>query len=274
MNANAELNKLVGQARVVDLAHALEVGMPQSPNHPPFRMRLENRHGDVVNMLGGSMANEIIITGGHVGTHMDALGHVSQDGLLHDCVVAADVQSFRGLSRHGIESFTPYVGRAVLLDVAALHGVAVLPPGYEVTAADLTAASERADVTVEPGDAVLIRTGWSAHWGDPELFAGQRLGAPGPGVEAGEWLASQSPTVVCGETIAFECIPPGAGHSRLPVHRLILVDAGVYIVEAMRMDELAQLGATEFTVILNPLLVLFATGAPMRPLALLSPTES
>ena len=32
---------------------------------------------------GASAANELIVLGGHVGTHIDALGHVSQDGVMY-----------------------------------------------------------------------------------------------------------------------------------------------------------------------------------------------
>jgi kynurenine formamidase len=38
---------------------------------------------------GGSVANEIIVLGGHVGTHIDALCHISHDGLLHGAVKTA-----------------------------------------------------------------------------------------------------------------------------------------------------------------------------------------
>src|SRR3546814_10490237 len=63
----------LGTARVFDLGRPLQRGMPQSPNHPPFQMILERRHGDRCRPGDTSAANEIIITGGHVGTHVDAL---------------------------------------------------------------------------------------------------------------------------------------------------------------------------------------------------------
>ncbi|MFC7109467.1 cyclase family protein [Nonomuraea rubra] len=125
-------------AEVFDLAQPMRTGMPQSPNHVPFRMVLERRHGDVVRADGGSAANEVIVTGGHVGTHVDALAHVSQDGRLHGGREAAPVQGHQGFTALGIDAFEPYVGRAVLLDVAAVHGVAALPPGYEITPATWT----------------------------------------------------------------------------------------------------------------------------------------
>jgi kynurenine formamidase len=70
------LDAIAGGVRIFDLGRPMEVGMPQSPNHPQFRIALARRHGDSVRADGGSAANELIVTGGHVGTHIDALSHV------------------------------------------------------------------------------------------------------------------------------------------------------------------------------------------------------
>ncbi|MGW0364693.1 cyclase family protein [Streptomyces sp. NPDC002990] len=259
-------------APVIDLSQPMRRGMPQSPNHPPFRMLLERRHGDHVRADQGSAANELIVTGGHVGTHVDALAHVSQGGLLHGDVPAASVQSHEGFSRHGIEEFPPYVGRAVFLDIAAVHGVPVLPAGYEVSVADLERARDAAGVDVGAGEALLLGTGWSRHWPDPRVFTGQEDGAPGPGPAAGAWIAERGVRVTGGETIAFEHIPPGRGHAELPVHRQLLVEAGIHIVETMRLTGLAGLASgrhAAFLLMLAPLPVVGATGSPVRPLAVL-----
>lgn len=255
-------------ARVLDLAQPLQRGMPQSPNHPAFRLALERRHGDVIRADGGSGANEMIVTGGHVGTHVDALAHVSFEGKLHGGVDAAAVQTNDGFTSLGIDQFVPYVGRAVLLDVTAVHGLATLPAGYEVTPADLDAALARTS-GIHSGDVILVGTGWSRCWTDRDLFVGHGDGAPGPGKAAGEWLAQWRPCAVGGETIAFEHVAAGMGHSSLPVHRLMLVDRGINIVETMRLHALLDLGVSEFVLVLNPLLIVGATGAPVRPLALI-----
>ncbi|MEU8105910.1 cyclase family protein [Nonomuraea muscovyensis] len=260
--------KALEGARVLDLAQPMRRGMPQSPNHPPFRMTLERRHGDLVRPDGGSAANEVIVTGGHVGTHVDALAHVSQDGLLHGGRPAAEVMSHEGFSALGIDAFEPYVGRCVLLDVASAHGVDTLPPGYEVTAGDLARAAR--DVEIREGDAVLVGTGWSRLWQSAEDFTGLRGGAPGPGIGAARWLAEWRPRVVGGETVAFEHVRPGRGHATLPVHRIMLVEAGINIVETMRLADLLDTGVREFALVLNPLPIAGATGAPVRPLALLA----
>lgn len=174
----ADVWELFDGARVVDLSQPMRTGMPQSPNHPPFRMTLERRHGDVVRADGGSAANEIIVTGGHVGTHVDALAHVSQQGMLYGSRDARALQGNEGFTELGIDAFPPYAGRAVLLDVARVHGVATLAPGYEITVEDLERAS--AEVSIRPGDAVLVATGWSRLWRSREEFVGVSGGAPAP----------------------------------------------------------------------------------------------
>jgi kynurenine formamidase len=263
-----DLGQLSG-ARVLDLAQPMRRGMPQSPNHPPFQMALVRRHGDYVRADGGSAANEIIVTGGHVGTHVDSLAHVSHDGRLYGGVDAASVMSHEGFAELGIDSFRPYVGRCVLLDVAAVHGVQTLEPGYGVTAEDLDAAAERAGVQVHAGDAVLIGTGWSRLWNDRDRFVGAADGVPGPDVSAAQWLADRRVRVAGGETIAFEQIKAGAGHALLPVHRMFLVEHGINIVETMNLAELLDAGVGEFLLVLAPLNVVGATGSPVRPLALI-----
>lgn len=254
--------------QVIDLAQPMRRGMPQSPNHPPFRMALERRHGDMMRPDGGSAANELIVTGGHVGTHVDALSHVSQDGLLHGGRPAGPLQSHLGFSDLGIDTFPPYLGRAVVLDVARVHGVDVLPAGYAITPEDLDRAA--AGLTLALGEVILIGTGWSRRWSEHDTFIGVRHGTPGPDEAAAHWLAARSPAAVGAETIAFEHIPAGRGHAVLPAHRVLLVEHGVHIIETMNLDPLLTTGARELLLVLNPLPLVGATGAPVRPLAVLA----
>jgi kynurenine formamidase len=259
----------LAQARIIDLGHPFHRGMPVSPNHPPFQMAMLRRHGDMVREDGGSAANEIIVAGGHVGTHLDAIGHVSHDGLVHGGRDAASIQSHEGLSALGIDEVDPIICRGALLDVPTTRGVDALDAGEEVTVDDLEEAADRAGVIVGAGDAVLIRTGWSIHWNDPAHFTGQQAGAPGPGVEAAGWLVDRGVRVAGAETLAFEHIPPRRGHSLLPVHRMLLVEAGIHIIEAMDLSGLAAAAAGEFTFVAVPLKLIGATGSPVRPLAIL-----
>ncbi|MCQ3802727.1 MAG: cyclase family protein [bacterium] len=256
------------EGRVIDLAQSWHRGMPVSPNHPAFQMALMRRHGDMVRPDGGSAANEMIVLGGHVGTHIDALCHVSHEGLLHGGIETDPITTNNGFTQLGIETVPPFFCRGVLLDVARVHGVDHLPAGYEITVSDLVAAQEACGTELQPGDVALVHSGWNQFWDDPEAFRGQIDGAPGPGEEAGNWLAQKKIRAAGAETIAFEVIRPGAGHSTLPVHRQLLVESGIYIFEAMNLGQLATLDVGEFLFIASPLKLVGATGSPIRPLAI------
>jgi kynurenine formamidase len=252
---------------VFDLAQPLSAETPYSPNHPGFKMALMRRHGDVVREDGSSAANEMIFTGGHVGTHVDALAHVSYRGELHGGVSAEEAQRGGRFSALGVDAMEPMVCRGVLLDVAALHGTDVLPGGYGITEDDLSAAAKEAGVEVGRGDVALVRSGWAGNFGDAETFLGHETGVPGPTEEAARWLAQRGVRATGAETIAYEQIKPEIGHALLPVHRLLLVEEGIHIIEVMNLSALADAGIHEFLFVLAPLNILGATGSPVRPLA-------
>ena len=107
------------------------------------------------------------------------------------------------------------------------------------------------------------------NWNDPANFLGQADGAPGPGVPAAQWLIDRGVRVAGAETIAFEVIRPGEGHATLPVHRMLLVEAGIHIIEAMNLTDLSEESTSEFLFIGAPLKITGGTGSPMRPLAVI-----
>lgn len=271
---SALLDAVASGVRVVDLAQPLYTGMPSSPNHPGFRMVLIRRHGDMVRPDGGSAANELIVTGGHVGTHVDALAHVSHEGKLHGGLDAAEIQTGGRFTRLGIDEMSPLVCRGLLLDVAASRGVDVLPGGYGVTVADLQEAAKRAGVEPRKGDVVLVRTGWAQHFEDADAYLGGESGVPGVTEEAARWLADAGIVATGADTTAYEQIAAGAGHRVLPVHRLLLVERGVHIVEHLNLEPLSAAispdGAAEFLFVLAPLRIVGGTGSPVRPLAVLA----
>lgn len=257
---------------VVDLAQPLHPGIPVSPSHPGFKHALLRRHGDAVRVDGTSGANDMIVLGTHTATHMDALAHISHDGLLHGGLEAAAAQVGGKFVEHGVHTIAPVVAPGILLDLPALLGVERLAPGQAITASDLVAAA--AGRTIEPGSVLLIRTGWAQLWDDPEAFLSHDGGVPGPDVGACEWLAAQSPRLVGSDTTAFEHIPAGVGHARLPGHRVLLVEAGIPIMEMLQLERLASLPAADFTVVAAPLPIVGATGSPLRPLALITTRRS
>lgn len=272
LSADPLLDAVLRGVQVVDLGRQLTVGMPQSPNHPAFWHALPRRHGDMVRSDGGSAANDLITMGTHVGTHVDALSHVSQDGRLYgdlDAIEAGVGGRFGELGAHTIE---PMLRRGVMLDVPALLGVERCAPGAEITVEHLEQACNRQGIEIRSGDVVLIRSGWGQHFdsGDRAAYIGHDSGVPGVGAAGAQWLADRRVHAAGADTIAFECLPAGSGHSVLPAHRVLLVTHGIYIIEALALEELARLELTEFLFVLSPLPIFGATGAPARPLAVRS----
>ncbi len=252
--------------RVHDLAQPLHPLIPCSPNHPGFKMALLRRHGDMVRDDGGSAASELIVTGGHVGTHVDALAHVSHDGLLYGGISAAEAQRGGRFSQCGIDQLEPLVGPGVLLDVAVAKGVDVLPAGYEIVPNDLEEAA--AGVEIRAGDVALVRTGWARNWSDPIAFLSHEGGVPGPNEDAAGWLADKGIRATGSDTTAYEHIPPGMGHAHLPAHRLLLVERGINIMEMLNLETISAAAVRRFCFVAAPLKIVGATGSPIRPLAL------
>lgn len=268
---DALMDALQKGVRAYDLGRPMFAGMPQSPNHPKYSHTLPRRHGDMVRPDGGSAANDLIVTGTHVGTHIDALAHVSQNGLLHGGADATESCISGGYQTLGVHTVEPMIRRGVLLDIPRALGLDVCEPGYEITTADLDAAAALKNVAIHNGDVVLIRSGWGRRFADgTEAYVGATTGVPGVGESGAHWLAKRGITAAGADTIAFEHLAAGAGHSLLPAHRVLLVDSGIYIIEALDLEELADAGVAEFTFILIPLKLVGATGSPVRPLAVVS----
>jgi kynurenine formamidase len=270
---DALLTAIRNGIRSYDLSRPYEIGMPQSPNHPAYWHSLPRRHGDKVRDDGGSAANDIIVLGTHVGTHIDALAHVSQDGLLHGGVDAAEAQVGGRFPVHGIDTVAPMLTRGLLLDVPAALGIDVCEPAYRISPDDLDRCLARQGLTPEPGDVLLVRSGWGRRWVEGEAYIGAGSGVPGVGEDGARWLAAHRPVAVGADSIAFEHLPAGKGHAALPAHRVLLVEAGINIIETMNLEDIAEAGVHEFTFVGTPLPLVGATGSPLRPLALVSETE-
>jgi kynurenine formamidase len=252
---------------VYDLSHALDPAMPVSPNHPGFRMALLRRHGDLVRADGGSAANEMILMGGHTGTHLDGLAHVSEHGKLHGGIDAYEAQTGGRFARHGMETVAPIIGRGVLLDVGRSAGNGCLLGGTAVTSRDLERAASKQKTEVVGAHAILVRTGWAGLWTDPVGYLGHASGVPGVDETGARWIAEHGPRVAGSDTMAFEQIPPGTGHALLPVHGILLVQHGIHIIENLDLERLAADGRYEFLFVCLPLALVGATGSPVRPIA-------
>lgn len=252
-----------GGQRVYDLAQPYAPGMPHHPAHPPYAFALTKAHGDVVYRDGVSASAELIAFGGHVGTHVDALGHVAQHGRIHGGEDITAHQSYtEGLGRGTIEDVAPFLARGHLVDAPRLFG-RDLEPDDAVTGRHL-AEWFGEHPQPEPGSVVLVRTGWDAYWDDNATFLGSEDGTPGVDVSGARWLTERGVTATGADTIAYEPVPaPG-----LPVHVHLLVEEGVHIMEALDLAGLAGDEVWEFFFVAVPLRIRGGTGSPVRPLAI------
>jgi kynurenine formamidase len=259
---------MIRGARMIALDHPLQKGMPIYPTHPPFHITLNNRHGDINRGCGFSSSNELIITSTHTSTHIDALSHVSENGMLHGGVDAAKAQQGTELFKeHGVETIEPIFRRGVLLDIARTKGVDVLAPAQEVTVGDLEAAQKHAGVVIHPGDVILIRTGWTRHWTDSRKYLGlDSEGTPGVAASGAEWLAAKKPFAVGNDTAGFEQIVQTS--ITMDAHRILIAQNGIHIIENLDLEELAACGRADFAFVTLPLRIKGATGSPLRPVAL------
>jgi len=255
-------------ARVYDLAHPLDPAMPVSPNHPGYRMALLRRHGDMVRADGASAANEMLMLGGHTGTHLDGLAHVSAAGRLFGGIDAAEAQRGGSFSALGLETVSPIVCRGVLLDVAGHRRNESLEPAAAITATELESVAAAEGVALPEGGAVLVRSGWARHWADPPRYLGHATGVPGPDSSAARWIARSRPIVTGHDSMAYEQLAAGAGHSLLPVHGILLVEHGIHIIENLDLERLAADRVYSFLFVCLPLKLTGATGSPVRPIAI------
>ena len=264
-----DIHQLAKTCRVFDLGMDYYVGMPHHPNHPPFAFSLTKVHGDMVYADKVSAANCLFTTGGHTGTHMDALGHIAVDNRVHGVEDISQWQSYGGLKKAGIDQAAPVVTRGLLLDMAALHGTDCLTPDHGIGSEDLRAACRKQEVTIQPGDAVLIRTGWIKHYADARAYVGHHGGCPGLVESGARWLVEKGAAHVGGDTLALEKTPSAS----LPVHQILLVQNGIHILEVLNLDDPAREKVYEFLFMASPLKIRGGTASPVRPIAVTWPSS-
>ena len=253
---------LLASAKVYDLSQPYFVGMPHFPTHPPFLYSLTRAHGEHVGPEGHSSSADALALGTHCGTHIDALCHFSCGGKLYGQEPV--VQSYSGgQAKYPVDTIGPIVRRAVLLDIARVAGIQALPRDFEVLPTHLDAASR--GLEIRAGDVVLLRTGWARFFGEPARFIDQGHG-PGPSLAGARWLSDRGVFAAGSDTVAFEKVPS----ETVPVHVHLLVEKGIHIMECLNLEELAAAEVKTFAFVAAPLKIRGATGAPMRPLALVS----
>jgi kynurenine formamidase len=217
----------------------------------------------------GLGANEdTLVIPAHNGTHVDALCHVYSDGQMYNGFSKDSFSSQGGAGHCGIEKTGGFAAHAVLADLAGHMGVECLEPGYRISGAEIEACLAAQGVSVQQGDALLVRTGWLDLFdrltaaGEPAPFA-----QPGLSLSCVDFIRDNELAAVGADNAAIECIPFDDDRF-LAVHIELLVKLGIPLVEHLQLGPMAADKCYSALFVVAPMLVTGGTGSPVNPIAI------
>ena len=220
--------------------------------------------------FGGVSDNYQVSYHGYSHSHIDSLCHILHKGRMYNGV-SQDTITEAGCSNASIVNLQGgIVTRGVLVDIPRLKGVPYLDPGTPIYQEDLDAWEEMAGVTVQPGDAVFVRTG---RWARRAEVGPWNISQNAAGLHASTmpWFRSRDVSFM-GSDAALDVVPSLVEDVRLPVHLLTIVAMGVDLFDNQDLEALAETAASlnrwEFTLVAGPLAVENGTGSPVNALAI------
>ena len=262
-------------AALVKTGEVLRLAQPLSHKTPVPRHRSGLQHfmgrdgGDYAagaKRPGGfQFAEDTVVMPLHIGTHIDALCHAWCEEKMFNGYRETTMRSTSGATRLGVEKMPPAFTRGLLIDMVKLRG-RHMTGGEVVTRMDIEACLAAARVKIEPGDAILLHTGWlETQLGNPDIDFNTEPGIDHP---AGLWLAQQDVALIGADNYAVEVLPFAQG-TVFPVHQCVIRDFGIPLLEGLLLAPLAATGRTEFLFVAAALPIVGATGSPLTPLAIL-----
>ncbi len=199
-----------------------------------------------------SYMEDTYLSQSHVGTHIDGVGHIGVQDCYYNQTPMGKYVTQNYLKRLGLENIKTFATRGVIIDAVKVFQAAgklktnpacknpCLDAGTLITEADLQAGLKMYNVTLREGDAVFIHTGWGDLFQQyPAQNATYHSGQPGITNAAAVWLASQKVVVVGNDTWAVEVIPGENKDIAFPVHKTLITDNGIHIIENVRTDLIA-----------------------------------
>ncbi|MGE5372764.1 MAG: cyclase family protein [Solirubrobacterales bacterium] len=208
---------------LIDLTREIIPEMPVLPGTEPPRI-------DTVRFLAQDGYAESRFTFyTHIGTHVDAPAHLIKGG--------------RPLHTYPIEQF---IGQALVLDCSSL-------PDLEIPLTHVRQAVEPLPAAIS---FLLIRTGWSRHWGSEQYFQPFTVLS----AEAAKWLAAFPLKGVGVDAFSVDSLDS----TTLPIHHAFL-NRDILILE--NLANLEALPDSPFELTVLPLKARFPDGAPVRAVA-------
>ena len=208
--------------RIIDLSHPISRDMPVFPGDPAVRFTVVSTIADT-----GYHVTEVRMSA-HVGTHVDAPCHV--------------IPGDRSVDKLSLDAL---IGWAEVLDLGEM------PPGSEITAADLDPFVDR----IDKGARILLKTGWGKRWGRPDYFDD----FPGMSEGAVAWLNARNVKLVGVEPPSVSC------KYHKEVHKALLASGTVLIENVANLD---QISANRVFIAALPLNLSGLDGSPVRMVAM------
>ncbi len=268
---------LVRDGVPVTCARPIVTELTADTTFPPMRFMVDSGEGRDTCSHERSLqrrgASEFIgmVFHGYTITHVDTPAHFFWQGKIYNGRSCNLITSREGAQVESVELLHDgVVSRGVLLDVAGVKG-RWLESGEGVMPEDLEAAEKAAGVRVEPGDVLLIRTGYYAR----RLAQGPRHpmkdGSPAAHVACAPWFRERG-VAMLGTDTHNDVSPtthPGIGH---PLHIACLVAMGLWLIDNGNLEDLARACAErrrwEFLLTIAPLRLSNVTGSPVNPIAI------
>jgi kynurenine formamidase len=263
--------QLVKTGKSYELGHVYDENM-HTPSNRVYKLFIPSFPTYGPDATTGTVFNdeEIVASIGQVGTQFDGLGHPgkhmkmadgSEKDVFYNGFNTDDMKGPFGLQNLGIERVKPIITTGILLDIAASKNLLILPEGYEVNIQDVKAAIKKQGMKEEeitPGDAILFNFGWWRNWDKDYVMDDNKR--PRISMEVVQWLAQKQPSMVGSDAIL--------DGETFNVHMELTMKQGIFNLEWMHFDKIAEDKVYKFMFIFTPLPLKGATGSPGRPIAI------
>jgi kynurenine formamidase len=202
-------------------------------------------------------------------THLDAPSHMYYKGQIYNGYPQSSYTD-RGAGKNDVMSMKNGIfTRGVLFDMPKLKGVSYLGDDEPIYVEDLEAWERKASFRVEPGDAVLVRTG---RWVRVREKGPLDLNRATPGLYAScvKWLRERGASIL-GSDVVQDVRPSRVEGVNQPIHQMALMAMGMPLIDNADLEALSEAAGQRrrwtYLLTINPLRVPGATGGPVNPIA-------
>lgn len=268
-------DSVLAAAQYIRRGKTYHLGMIMDRNTPSFGSRslqFTLLHQDQGNGFGENRAtfnDDLLFAWLGTGSQIDGLGHACVGDMMYNGFNRSIIATDEGLTKLGLEKLPPFVGRGVLLDMAAFFGKEMLSEGTAYTQEDVVGAAARQGVHIRKGDVVLFHSGWLAlASGTAEERQRYISGEPGLGTSAAEYLVQKGVMAVGSDTWGTEVWPPQQAGTFFRVHQILMTLNGIFNFENMNTAQLVEDETWEFMFVLGPTRIRGASQMMINPIAI------